>query len=104
MSHPAQQTSLFPAVAEQSLDWARLVVPTEQITRLHSGGAEYIADFITADEETALLVAVDAQRGRPICNGEYNITAIVTIIPSATSIPIVGSAHCHSGQGKSLIA
>ena len=60
MKQSTQQTSLFSAVAEQSLAWGRLAVTAEQPASLHNGGAKYIADFITADEEAALLGAADA--------------------------------------------
>ena len=60
MNNPAQQTSFISAIAEQPLDWAWLVVPVEQMSRLHGGGAKYSDDFITPDEEKDLLAAVDA--------------------------------------------
>ncbi len=61
MNQSAQQKDLFPKVAEQSFAWTQLVVPAEQISRLHSGNAEYIADFITPAEETHLLAAVHSE-------------------------------------------
>ena len=60
MTQLAQQTSFIPAIAEQQLNWVRLGVPVEQMARLHGGGAQYLADFITPSEETGLLAAVDA--------------------------------------------
>ena len=60
MNKLAQQTSFVPAIAEHPIDWARLVVPVEQISRLHGGDAKYIADFITPAQEKDLLAAVDA--------------------------------------------
>ena len=58
MTQLVQQT--IPAIAEQQFDWMRLAVPVEQMARLHGGGAQYLADFITPTEETSLLAAVDA--------------------------------------------
>ncbi len=60
MNQPAQQATVFSAVAEQSLGWARLVVSAEQLSCLRDGGGDYIANFITPAEETDLLAAVDA--------------------------------------------
>ncbi len=60
MNQPVQQTSLLPEAGKQSLDPVRLARLPEQLSRLRSGGGDYIADFITPAEETALLAAVDA--------------------------------------------
>ncbi len=38
----------------------RLVVPPEQRRRLQNGGAEYLPEFITRQEESALITAIDA--------------------------------------------
>lgn len=60
MTHAAQQTSFIPAIAEQPLAWSSLIVPTQQSSLLHSGGGDYLPDFISPSEEAALLRAVDA--------------------------------------------
>ena len=61
MSNLAFQQSLFPTENKQSHDGTRLVVPPQQISRLRAGGGDYISDFITAEEETDLLAAVDRE-------------------------------------------
>lgn len=61
MSQPKQQ--VIPGIAEQALDWQlpQLVVPTKQIAYLQDGGAQYVPDFISSNEETDLLIAIDAE-------------------------------------------
>ncbi len=61
MSNLAFQQSLFPTENKQSHDCTRLVVPPEQIWCLRAGGGDYISDFITSEEETDLLAAVDRE-------------------------------------------
>lgn len=62
MTQPAQQT--IPTVIERPPEWTilepKLVVPAEQESRLSEGGARYLADFISRDEESDLLGAIDA--------------------------------------------
>ena len=61
MSQRTLQASLFSAEDEQSQDCTRLVVPPEQLSRLQAAGGNYIANFITPEEETDLLAAIDGE-------------------------------------------
>jgi len=66
MTPPTQQ--IIPVVNEQPLGWTRfepeLIVPENQESRLHEGGARYLADFISSNEEDNLLAAIDAKQWR----------------------------------------
>ena len=53
MSDLAFQPSLLPTEDKQS--------QTEQLSRLQDGGGDYIADFITPEEEADLLAAIDGE-------------------------------------------
>jgi len=66
MTPPIQQ--IISAVAEQppvrtSVE-PRLVVPANQESLLRDGGASYLADFISPDEESNLLSAIDTEQWR----------------------------------------
>jgi len=62
MTQPAQQT--IPAIIDRPPKWTmlepKLVVPVEQELRLREGGARYLSEFISRDEESDLLGSIDA--------------------------------------------
>ncbi|MDD9855669.1 MAG: alpha-ketoglutarate-dependent dioxygenase AlkB [Gammaproteobacteria bacterium] len=66
MIQPTQQT--ITTVVELPPDWAipepELIVPVNQESLLRDGGAIYLADFISPDEESNLLSAIDAEAWR----------------------------------------
>lgn len=62
MTQPAQQT--ISTFVKRSPGWTmpepELVVPANQESLLREGGARYLADFISPDEEADLLAAINA--------------------------------------------
>lgn len=66
MTQPAQQT--IPTGIDRPPKWTifepKLAVPAEQESRLREGGARYLADFISSDEEVDLLAAIDGESWR----------------------------------------